>query len=319
MRVLLVGGGRMGQRHLSGIVGVAGEIAVVDPDARSRQACRRLITDGSFHAFGTLDDIPSRSRFDLAIIATTAAGRLETLRRMLDFELRWVLAEKPLEQSREKTRALLRLANAASVPLWVNHYRRCLPAYALLVGESRPLNISVCTGAMGLGCNGIHWIDFALYLSGQQSGSLMFGEIEEELIGSGRGNQYCDYGGRGLFVFPDGSRLYLSSPSSSSAPAALSIVTPDQHWIVDQEADLALIHKRRKGADHPVYLYGKDYEFEERRGVEQYDHSARSREFVTDLEAGRTPRLPAAHVVAPAYELLFDLLETSGQTNFRFA
>jgi hypothetical protein len=318
MKVLLVGGGRMGQRHLRGLVGEAAAITLIEPNREAAEACQAIAKGVRLTTLATLDDLAGPNMFDLAILATTASGRLEQFKRVLAHGVQSILVEKPLEQTRLRARAFIDAAKSARVRAWSNQYRRALKGFAPLLALNEPMHISVCSGAMGIGCNAIHWIDFALHLTKQTEGRLLFGEIEETPIQSGRGSQYCDYGGRGLFAFPDGSRLYLSSSASSSAPTAFSIITANQHWLVDQDADRAVIHQRRPDVTHPTYLYGKDYVREEQDGIEEFDHAAQTRQLLIDLKAGRAPRLPELSAVAPAYELLFDLLETSGKKDFRF-
>jgi hypothetical protein len=318
VNVLVVGGGRMGQRHIAGLVGEAERISLVDPNPNARATCVSLARSADFAAFADLQSISGGPPFDLIILATPAAGRLEQMAWAAE-RTRRILAEKPLEQSRARTRELLAISRKPGLDVWCNHYRRALTGFEPLRAIGGPYVISVSSGAMGLGCNGIHWIDFALHLSGQASGQLLYGEIEDQPIGSGRGPQYHDYGGRGLFAFPDGSRLYLSSFGLSSAPTTMSIVTPSRHWLIDQQSDRSLLQERRMDAQHPTYLYGKDYHFEERTGLESVDLSMLTRALIRAVAVAQEPPQPRIERVVPAYELLFDLLETSGRTHFGFA
>jgi hypothetical protein len=240
---------------------------------------------------------------------------LERFQRVLALGVERILVEKPVEQSRARARALIAAGEKASV--WSNHYRRALAAYAPLRGRG-PFVITVTSGAIGLGCNGIHWIDFALYLTASDTGALLFGEIDSTPIRSGRGPQFLDYGGRGLFSFPDGSRLFLSSAAASSAPTALSIVGATTHWVVDQDADSAHVHERDPRSTKPNYLYGADYAHRVVSGMESFELWTATRDWADALAKGREPPQPRLSEAAPAYELLFDLLERGGETAFHF-
>jgi predicted dehydrogenase len=316
MRALLVGAGRMGQRHLAGLASHASEVTVVDPSPVALAACAAA-TDLRLRQHVQLDEVDGSAKFDLAIIATTAHRRLETVEWALP-RTAALLLEKPLEQSRERVRRLLEVVKGSGVPAWANHYRRSLAGYRPLAAAEGPFVITVSSGAMGIGCNGIHWIDFALHLTGQQSGRLLHGEIEDAVIGSGRGASYRDYGGWGVFGFPDGSRLMLSSNATSSAPTAVSIVARNRHWIVDQQTDTAILHERPAEVAHATYLYGKDYATTRAEGLEDASLPALTGQFAKALLAGAEPPQPRLAAVAPAYEMLFDLLETSGRNSFDF-
>lgn len=320
-RILLVGAGRMGQRHLRGLAAMPGEIHVVDPNPQALTAAgtgdttvtARVVPhetlEGALAALG--------GGCDGAILAATAAGRLEAFERVAAHGIRHVLAEKPLEQSRRRCRAVLEIAERHGVSVHCNLYRRTLPAFQDLRGAG-PLSISVNTGAIGLGCGGIHWIDFALYLSGGSGGRLLFGEVEPETIASGRGPQFRDYGGRGLFAFEDGSRLYLSVRAASSAPTSCAIVGPACHWLIDQDGDTAIVRRRKPGSVKPNYLYGQDYEAVTETGAEAIDLVRLTGEWLHSLRGGPPCRIPTLQQAAPAHELLFDLLETSHETEFAF-
>ncbi len=316
MKVLLIGGGRMGQRHLSGLASIDASVVLVEPAEEARRACAAAFP-GALVAVASPADVDGAARFDVAIFATTAYGRLECVEWALPRSSA-LLVEKPLEQSRTRVRRLTEVVDMSGVPAWANHYRRTLPGYEDLRRAGGPFVISVSSGAMGLGCNGIHWIDFALHLAGQSEGRLLFGEIEALPIGSGRGARFRDYGGRGLFAFPDGSRLLLSSCAASSAPTTITVVAPDRHWVIDQHSDTGIIHERPPGMYHPTYLYGKDYSTRQAAGLEAASLSDLTTAFVRALRDGAAPPQPRLAMVMPAYELLFDLLETSGQSAFDF-
>jgi predicted dehydrogenase len=320
MKILLLGGGRMGQRHLTGVLENAYAITLVEPKQEMQEMCRKIVSDNSaidFVSFSSVDDLRDNN-FDLAILSGPASGRLDQFKSLLKLGIKKFLIEKPLEQTRANTREFLKLAQEANVMVWSNHYRRSLDSYKELIALQEPLIITVTSGAMGLGCNGIHWIDFALHLTGQTSGKLLFGEIDELPIGSGRGPQFRDYGGRGLFSFPDGSRLFLSSTSASSAASVFSIMAQNQHWAVDQDAGKAIIHRQDKSLNHPNYLYGKDYSVDISEELERIDLVNHTSKFISDLKKGNDTGFPTLEMVLPGYELLFDLLECSGEKEFQF-
>jgi len=308
----------MGQRHLRGLLGEAASITLIDPLSQARDLCRDIAEGTMFSTLNDIDQLPRSNRFDLAILSGTALNRLNQFNRLVEYQIPYILVEKPLEQSRAKTRALIQAAQSIQSRVWTNHYRRNLEGFASVREIPGPLYITVSSGAMGLGANGIHWIDFAFHLTGQTSGKLLYGEIDEQPIGSGRGAQYRDYGGRGIFAFPDGSRLYLSSSASSSAPTMFSIVAQNEHWLVDQYTDRTLVHQRVEEACHPNYLYSKDYSTKPQDGLEDFDLEYQTHQFLRDLKSDVEPKLLSIEMVAPSYELLFDLLETSGDVKFQF-
>lgn len=321
MNVLLVGAGRMGLRHFRGLVEIDGEVYVVDLRREAEKDLRRAAAEHAAKAkvsfCSSLCEVPfGKIQLDAAILSETAQGRLDRFRFLVDHGIKNILIEKPLEQSRKRFHELLRVAQDNKLQVRCNHYRRSLPFYAQLRERGGPFQIIVTGGAFGLGCNGVHWLDLAAYLAKSRSAEMLFGEIEATEIASGRGPAFRDYGGRGLFAFEDGSRLFLSCSADSSASAVAMITLPDWQCVVDLNQDLAIVCERDPASANPNYLYGVDYSRREVRGIESVQFSELTKGWIHWLQGhGKCP-LPSLEEAALGHELLFDLLGTSGETEF---
>jgi predicted dehydrogenase len=308
VRVLVVGAGRMGRRHLRGLEGVADEVAVVDP----RDDARREAT--AARSFATLDDALAAGPYDAAVLAETAAGRLERLRALVDAGIPSVLAEKPVEQSRERVAAAVETAAGADVR--VNHFFRTLDLFSEIRARGGPFVLTVVGGAFGVACNGIHWLDLALHLSGDRGGRLLFGRLDEEAIASGRGERFRDFGGRALFGFDDGTTLFLSSSAGSSAPMQATIVQPTAQTVLLPHDAAAIAYRRDEQSDKPSYFYGADYGRSELMALTADDLWRSTERWARALAASEAPPHPTLAASQQAHSLLFDLLETSGDREF---
>lgn len=299
MNVLLVGAGRMGQRHRRGLEAAGAHVVDVDPRPDA----------GAAHA--SLDDALARGSYDAAVLAETAAGRLERFRLLAEAGISRVLVEKPVEQSRARVEALAATARAHGVDARVNHFFRALDLFAEVRAGGGPFHLTVTGGAFGLACNGIHWIDLALYLSGDGAGRLLHGELDAEPIGSGRGPQFRDYGGRALYGFADGSRLYLDSAATGSAPMHAVIDGPARQTLLFPHEERAVLLEREPASDLPSYRYGAGYAAREVAALAAEELSRSTQRW---LEGGSGH--PSLELSARAHGLLFDLLETSGEDAF---
>lgn len=321
MNILLVGAGRMGLRHLRGLTEVDGKIHVVDPRVGAETAVRQTAIEYGLRTevvFGSsLDRVPwGTVSFDAAILSATAQGRLDCFECIAAHGIQEVLVEKPIEQSRKRLLRIAELAQTYDLNVRCNHYRRELSFYTEIRRNTGPSQVIVSGGAFGLGCNGIHWIDLALYLSKSNSARLLWGEIESTTIASGRGPAFRDYGGRGVFGFGDGSRLILSSAAASSAPATITITQPTCHYIIDQERNSAIAYDRQPGSTKPNYLYGADYDRRDIQNVEDLYLRDVTRRWICWLKGQGVCSLPTLGEALIGHGLLFDLLETSGISEF---
>jgi Oxidoreductase family, NAD-binding Rossmann fold len=306
--VLVIGAGRMGLRHVRGLAAAGASATVVDPREDARQEA--LARDGVVAAFGSLDDALAAGSYEAAILAETAQGRLERFAAVAAAGISKVLLEKPVEQSRARLHALADLAAAVHVDARVNHFFRTLPLFEEMRDTGGPFHLTVTGGAFGLACNGIHWLDLARFLSGDDGGKLLFAELDAEPIGSGRGPAFRDYGGRAVYGFGR-SRLYLESVAASPAPMHAVVEQPDRQTVLLLHDERALVSARQPGTDLPAYRYGAGFATHSVPAIEE-DALWRSTERWI-LGDGAHPTLA---VSAAAHDLLFDLLETSGDTEF---
>jgi predicted dehydrogenase len=306
--VLVVGAGRMGMRHVRGLVAAGASSAVVDPREEARRDA--LAELGVSAVFASLDEALAGGPYEAAVLAETAAGRLERFASVAEAGVSTVLVEKPVEQSRARVHALVELAADRAIDARVNHFFRTLPLFRELRDGGGPFHVSVTGGAFGLACNGIHWIDLALFLTGDEGGELLWGRLENEQIGSGRGPEFRDYGGHAVYGFGE-SRLHLASAATSSAPMHAVVEQPQRQTVLLPGDERAFVAQRRPGTDLPAYRYGAGYDTRTVAALEADDLWRSTEHWIAG--GGAHPTLAAS---AAAHDLLFDLLETSGDTEF---
>lgn len=299
MNVLVVGAGRMGERHLRGLAAAGVATTTVDPRPEASAS------------FASVEAALAAGRYDAAILAETAAGRLERFALLAEAGIERILIEKPLEQSRARTHALATAARAHGVVARVNHFFRALDVFRQLRAGGAPFHLAVTGGAFGLACNGIHWIDLSLFLSGDRGGELLQAELDNQSIASGRGPAFRDYGGRALFGLANGSRLYLASAATSSAPMHAVLEQPSAQTVFFPGEALALRFERAPAGTLPAYRYGAEYTRREEAALVA-DDLWRS----TERWARGDDRLPDVATSVAAHDLLFDVLETSGEREF---
>jgi predicted dehydrogenase len=100
--------------------------AGVDPDAARRQEFTQAY---AAPAYDSIDAALASRQADVVVISTPTASHAPVLDAVLArCRPRAVLCEKPLAESAATARAMLAACDAAGVPLYVNYFRRALPA-----------------------------------------------------------------------------------------------------------------------------------------------------------------------------------------------
>lgn len=123
-RLMIVGLGRQGQRHLRAVQQVPGVdvVATVDPLAADT---------GAAPHFGTVDEALERAPADAAIVATPSSLHVAVGRQLLEAGVP-TLIEKPIASSVEDARDLVKHAETHNVLLATGHVERFNPAVRLV-------------------------------------------------------------------------------------------------------------------------------------------------------------------------------------------
>lgn len=312
MEIVLVGAGRMGLTHLRGLSDLEAHIQVVDPRSAAEMDVRTLAAEDAFRPTVTFRrSLADVTAADAAILAETAGGRLDRFAALLKLGVDRFLLEKPLEQSRERVRHLHELARESGTDVRVDFVFRTLPLYQDARDDGGPFRLTVTGGAFGLACNGVHFIDLGVFLSGGGPGEVVYAHVEEERTESPRGPTFCDYGGEIVCAFRGDSRLSLACSATRGGPVVVVLERQRSTSILDLQGGVAILHTREAGTALPAYRYGAGYTRSELSDPHRLDLPAITRDWALGGSL-----LPAIAEAIPAHELLFDALETTGEAHF---
>ncbi|WP_303673620.1 hypothetical protein [Vampirovibrio chlorellavorus] len=214
MKVLLVALGRMGCRYrdvLQKHFGDGLSLVTVDP---------RLATDTATNHYNRLEEIPETLRFDLAIDACPNENRLSRFQEFLKRNIPYLVIEKPHAASLLESSQMIALLEAHPSPpkILMPFYERYGQHYApdtLAQLNAGPLkSVVISSGAIGLGCNGIHYIDLANALFAQEPTEI-YARLLTDSVPSPRGPQFMDHAGTILVNYPAGEFILHMRPDSS--------------------------------------------------------------------------------------------------------
>lgn len=258
-KVLLVGVGEIGSRHLQGLARSTLNLSleILEPSASARElAIRRFKeipaneTRKTLRAIDSLDSSAFQDVVDLAIIATDAASRYEATRNLLStIKVPYLLLEKVLFQRLCHFDEMETLLSKNGCKAWVNCTRRTFP-YArhlreLFSGDT--VSISVQGGNWRLGSSGIHFLDLLAFLSGVSiPGKWNIDFLDDCLYESKRGG-YKEFGGSVTFCLRGGHEIVMKDDKLSGAPFVIDIVGRRARAIVIESASLMLLWTEKNG------------------------------------------------------------------------
>lgn len=243
-RVLIVGCGDIGSRHLQAVATLpqVREIEIVDPRPEALQLGRMRLEEIKDKAPGTvyrwLSSLAEASpQGDLCIVATLTEGRCQLVREVTTtLGYTSFLLEKLAAQSVREMEGLIEFSKAQGLSAWVNCKER---AYAFhrrakeRLDPNDPIIFNVMGGNHGLANNGIHSADLFTFYDETAWIESAGSRIDPVLHSSKRGSAVFDLSGTLEGYTEKGSRFTLSYAKDHDNWAHMSLGSRRYRCVVD--------------------------------------------------------------------------------------
>ncbi len=248
-KILLIGCGELGSRHLQAVAVCKGikDIEVVDLNPRARLLGQKRLKEIKVNPAiciswsAKLEDATGDG--DLCIVATQAEGRgeiIEFAAKKLGYKK--FLVEKIVVSSVRRYKKLLTFAKNNGISAWVNCKSRGYKLFKYIksrLDPNEPIVFSVIGGNYGLATNGIHLADLFVFFDGTQK-ILPAGErIDPILHPSKRGKHLFELSGSLYGYTKKGSDFTLSFAKDHRSPDCLSVTSPRRRFWVDYLNNMA--------------------------------------------------------------------------------
>ena len=244
VRVLIVGCGQIGSRHLQAVASLpqVRQIDVIDPRPEALQLGReRLAEVQRRQSSQTIRWCTSfeeaRRRGALCIVATQAQGRSRLVREIADaLGYTTFILEKVLTQSVQELDELVECTQARQLRVWVNCQMRAYPFHKLVkqrLDPASPVMLNIVGGNLGLATIGIHKVDLFVFYDGASRLESAGSQVDPILHRTARGQ--CDLSGILRASTAKGSQFTLSYAGDHRRLDRLSITSRDYRYIFDYE------------------------------------------------------------------------------------
>jgi Predicted dehydrogenases and related proteins len=271
MKALILGAGRMGIRHLQGLLTVKEieSVTLLDIKQEALDTAKEIVQNDNRVNYCIIDQYKPTDN-DLCIIASTADSRKSLCDLAAQCKCQYVMIEKPLGQSLKEVEKTVEYLNNMPYKTVVNLNMRLnsaviklkndLKAWPQFQGEKV---ITLNTGSLGIGCNGIHFLDFLFYILDADKAELVHAEVDNTLIQSGRGANFCDFGGWAIINYSKNDiilgKTFLSMSAKSSVFGGWEIVAPYGSISIDEITQKRINICRKEDSSMPIYRYAADY------------------------------------------------------------
>jgi hypothetical protein len=251
-KIAIIGAGQLGSRHLQGIAQskVKIDIEVVEPYEQSRIIAKARYDEiennkniNSISFFESIDELSTN--LEIVIIATGADIRSKIVIELLDTKkVKYLILEKVLFQTIEEYSQIEELLNNTNTKCWVNHPRRMFPYYKKLkkdLKNAAQVSYNFQGGNWGLGCNGLHFIDYLAYLTDSSNLILNNNGLDDKIYDSKR-KGFVEF--NGLLTGSIDNNTFSLYSNSQETPSIFTIVSDILVATIDEGAGIINISKK---------------------------------------------------------------------------
>jgi len=221
MRVIIIGSGQLGSRHLQGVLKNSDvtHLWVIDEWESSLKLAEERANEIEHTAVvfyqSDFKDLPQE--VDLCIISGTANVRLDHCQRILSLvKIHFLLLEKILFNSLEDfEKSKLFFSEFQGLKVYVNHPRRMFDFYQVLKKkmirlDNQKWTIDVSGNDWGLACNALHYVDLWCFLRETEADGFDFNQDGNSTVSSKR-SSFIEIRGTLKVDFSNGDQMFLRS------------------------------------------------------------------------------------------------------------
>ncbi len=307
-KLVIIGLGNMGRRHLQAAVKLSGLESVIGYDVAPEiySVVHAFIKENSL----TVPDLHLEQVWEsclnqidgntVVIVATTAKGRAELLKKVLERYPLAVVAEKPVCQNSEELLSLREAARGTGVPVYVNLSRRSFPFYQQILHETEslgPRHVS-CIFANGIARNGVHLLDLAVWLTRASSFRLIESRLDE--VFDLRSTGFKDFSGELSVAFGDKDSAFFSFAKNQAVFSVNVFAGHLAYHIYETTGKMVVA--------------SKDEAFEERDASVLFTSQFMDKVLV-DILGRQKPALPDIFEATLSHEILFAFMKHHGLAN----
>jgi len=267
MRVVVIGVGRMGRRHIQVVKDLGLDlVGICDQNPESLNLA--LLEQGISPKYH-FQDVPAlldRTHPDCVIVATTAPTHAAYTIAAAQTGARYVLCEKPMAISLAQCDEMLAVCEAQGARLAINHQMRFMEQYQLVKKWTQDASfgglksVTVVAGNLGMAMNSVHYFEMFRYLA-DEAPQEVTAWFSDEKVPNPRGPQFEDKAGSVRVTTASGKRFYLEMGADQGHGIKIVCGGPYGQIVLDEVATRMTVAVRKEEyRKEPSTRYGMPWE-----------------------------------------------------------
>ncbi len=242
-RILIVGAGQLGSRHLQGALKSNNHlsITVVDPSLDSLNLSKRRAEEVKFGCYSSniifKQSLPKNENFHICIISTNSDVRAKVTQEVLfNCNVNQIIFEKVLFQNELDFKIISDLLKKKNISGWVNCGRRTYDYYQQIkrnLNTDLVISMSVKGKSWGMACNIIHYIDLFAYLVNDSNITITKTNLSNNIYASKRGNSFYEIYGM-IECRIKNHLLTVSCAEDNSTSLSVKIINQNVEYYFDE-------------------------------------------------------------------------------------
>ncbi len=250
-KILIVGCGVIGSRHLQSLSSTNTEIEIyaVDNNRESLNNAKSIFESMPLNDlicrvdyYDSINEI--NFDIDLAIIATNSDVRKRIVKEILSkIRVKYLILEKVVFQSAKCFKEVIKLIKQNNTCAWVNCPNRVFPCYRNMkdkIFNNGNLYMSVDGGNWEISGNSIHYLDLFNYLTEDIINIFNIDGLDAKLYPSKRSG-FVDFNGQIYVETLGGDKLVINNNKYSDRPVTINIVNDNFRYIIFEDSGKAII------------------------------------------------------------------------------
>ncbi|OAM92786.1 Oxidoreductase family, NAD-binding Rossmann fold [Pelosinus fermentans] len=254
--IAVIGAGQIGSRHLQSLALINQPVCIEVLDLNNecldfaRERFEQIEGTGmakSVRYFNKLEELSDEIK--LVIVATSANVRKKVIMELLQKKkVQFIILEKVVFQSPQDFFEINKVFNEKGIKAWINCPRRMWPFYQQLKAKLKGIKkvdylVSGANSRLGLGCNGIHFMDLYAFLTDQIDMNLYTDRLDSEIFESKRAG-FIEITGTIYGKSTDGGTVMISAHANNDAPILITIQSDALRCIIREEEGKAWISEK---------------------------------------------------------------------------